>query len=69
MLLFVDIETIPSQQPDALAEVRATLKPPGQLKRPESIQSWWENEAEGAAVEAWRKQSLDATWGKSAPSP
>lgn len=59
MLLFLDIETIPSQHPDALPQVRAGLKPPGTLKKPESIAAWWENEAEAAAVEAWRKQSLD----------
>lgn len=59
MNIFLDIETIPSQHPDALAEVRATLKPPGTLKKPESIAAWWANEAEAAAVEAWRKQALD----------
>ena len=59
MNIFLDIETIPSQHPDALADVRATLKPPGTLKKAESIAAWWANEAEAAAVEAWRKQALD----------
>ena len=59
MNVFLDIETIPSQHPEALSSARAMLKPPGTLKKPESIAAWWANEAETAAVEAWRKQSLD----------
>jgi hypothetical protein len=59
MNIFLDVETIPNQHPEALAAVRATLKPPAALKKPESIAAWWENEAEGAAAETWRKQSLD----------
>ncbi|HMN91662.1 MAG TPA: hypothetical protein PKC60_00385 [Hydrogenophaga sp.] len=59
MNIYLDTETIPSQHPDALAEVRSTLKPPGTLKKPESIAAWWATEAEAAAVEAWRRQALD----------
>lgn len=59
MNLYLDIESIPSQHPDALAQVRATIKPPATLKKPESIAAWWASEADAAAQEAWRKQSLD----------
>lgn len=59
MQLFIDVETVPSQAADALAEVRATLKPPGTLKKAESIAAWWANDAEAAAEEAHRKQALD----------
>lgn len=59
MQLFVDVETVPSQHPDALAEVRAGLRPPGTLKKAESIAAWWANDAEAAAEEAHRKQALD----------
>ncbi len=59
MNIFIDVETVPSQNPAALAAVKATLKPPGTLKKPESIARWWEEESEGAAQEIWRKQSLD----------
>jgi hypothetical protein len=64
MKLFIDVETVPSQQPEALAAVRASLKPPGTLKKPESIAAWWATEADSAAAEAWRKQSFDATHGE-----
>lgn len=59
MNLYLDIESIPSQHPDALALVRASIKPPATLKKPESIAAWWASEADAAAQDAWRKQSLD----------
>jgi hypothetical protein len=59
MLLFVDIETIPSQAPGALALVRDGIKPPGTLKKPESIANWWLTEADQAVQDQYRKQSLD----------
>ena len=59
MQMFIDVETVPSQHPEALAAVRATLKPPGTLKKAESIAAWWANDADQAAEEAHRKQSLD----------
>ena len=59
MNLYLDIETVPGQHPGAIEAVRATLKPPGTLKKAESIAAWWANEAEAAAEEAHRKQSLD----------
>lgn len=59
MQLIFDIETIPSQHPDARAQARASIKPPGTLKKPESIAAWWETEADAATEEAYRRQSLD----------
>ena len=59
MHLIFDIETIPSQHPDAKAQARASIKPPGTLKKPESIAAWWDNEADTATEEAYRRQSLD----------
>ncbi|GAB3355469.1 MULTISPECIES: 3'-5' exonuclease family protein [Giesbergeria] len=59
MNLFIDIETVPSQHPDALATVALNIRPPGTLKKAESIAAWWANEADQATQEAWRKQALD----------
>lgn len=64
MNLFIDVETIPSQHPEALALVRASIKPPATLKKAESIAAWWASEADTAAQEAWRKQSFDGTVGE-----
>ena len=59
MQIAIDIETIPSQAPHALEEVRSTIAPPATLKKAESIAAWWDTEADAAAQAAWRKQSLD----------
>lgn len=59
MLLFVDIESVPSQAPDAKDIIRASLKPPAQMKLAATIDKWWMTEADAAADEQWRRQSLD----------
>lgn len=59
MRIAIDIETIPSQEPHALADVRDTIAPPATLKKAESIAAWWDTEAAAAAEAAWRKQALD----------
>ena len=59
MQVFIDIETVPSQQAGAREQVRATIRPPATLKKAESISAWIATEAAGAAEIAFRKQSLD----------
>ena len=59
MLIYIDVETIPSQRPDARDLVRQHVKPPGTYRKPESIAAWHATEGPGAVEEAWRKQSLD----------
>lgn len=59
MNLFLDIETVPSQHPDAMANVVLGIRPPGTLKKPESIAAWYATEADQAAQDVWRKQALD----------
>ena len=58
MQIIFDLETVPSQHPDARELVRASIKPPGTLKKPESIAAWWANEADAAVEDAYRRQSL-----------
>ncbi len=55
----IDIETIPSQQAGARDLIRASIKPPGTLKKPESIAAWWAGESDTAVEDSYRKQSLD----------
>lgn len=64
MHIFFDVETIPSQHPEARTWARETVKPPGSYKKPESIAKWWEEEGEAAADEAYRRQALDAAAGE-----
>lgn len=62
--LTVDIETIPAQRPDVLEEIRASIKPPGNIKKSESIAAWMEAEAPAAIDEAYRKTGLDGAYGQ-----
>lgn len=64
MRMYIDVETIPSQAPGEVDRIRATLKPPGTLKRAESIAAWWQDEAPAAAEAEWRKQALDPAAGE-----
>jgi DNA polymerase elongation subunit (family B) len=61
--IYLDIETIPSQSPDLLAKLRADVKPPGNIKKPESIAAWMEENADSAAAEAMEKTSFDPGYG------
>jgi len=62
--IYIDIETIPSQQPGAREQARANLKPPGNMKKHDTIAAWWDTEGESASEEAYRKQALDAADGE-----
>lgn len=62
--LYIDIETIPAQRPDVLEEIRSSIKPPGNIKKPESIAAWMETEAAAATDEAYRKTGLDGAYGQ-----
>lgn len=64
MNLFIDIETIPAQRPDVMEEIKASIKAPGQFKKPESIAEWLRTEGEAAAEEAYRKTGLDGAYGQ-----
>ncbi len=58
--IIFDIETVPSQHPQALDLVRQGLKPPATMKLPATIAKWWAEEADNAAQTEYRKQSLDS---------
>lgn len=55
----IDIETVPSQKPGAREEIRASIKPPGTLKKAESIAAWWATDSAAAVEAEYRRQSLD----------
>jgi hypothetical protein len=59
-LLFVDIETVCAGDPiDPL-----TLIPPAQMKKPDTIAKWYEEEAPALAKELYRKRALDSMQGE-----
>jgi DNA polymerase elongation subunit (family B) len=61
--IYIDLETIPNQSPDYRMKVRANIKPPATIKKPESIMAWLEENAETATDEAVAKTSFDPAYG------
>lgn len=61
--IYLDIETLPNQSPEYRARVRETIKPPGTIKKPESIMAWLEENAEAATDDAVAKTSFDPAFG------
>ena len=62
--LVIDLETICSQRPGALEEIRANIKAPGNMSKPETIAAWMRDNADTAAEEAWKKTALDGSQGE-----
>lgn len=61
--VYLDIETIPCQSEEYRTRVREGIKPPGAIKKPESILQWLEENAETATDEAVAKTSFDPAYG------
>lgn len=61
--VYLDIETIPNQSPEYRAKVRESIKPPGNIKKPESIAAWLSENGDAAADEAVAKTSFDPAHG------
>ena len=60
--LYIDIETIPSQKPDAKDGI--IVAPPGNFKKPESIQKWIDENKEIETEKQYQKFSLDGALGE-----
>ena len=63
MLLTLDIETLPATDEKLISEIAATIKAPGQYKKPESIAEWFATEGAKAINEAISKTSFDGLYG------
>lgn len=61
--LFLDIETIPAQTDEAKARIAAAVKPPGNLKKADSIAAWEKESKPTAIDEAVAKSSLNGAYG------
>ena len=60
MKIYIDIETIPTQNADFQAYVTETLKPPANYKSEDTIAKWFEQNKD----EAVAKTALDGTFGE-----
>ena len=63
-LLCVDVESIPDQTPGAYERILAELKPPGNLKKADTIATWWKTSAKEAAEKIYHNTCLDGTTGE-----
>ena len=57
--LYFDLETIPCQDPEYLAELERKVTAPGNIKKPESIKKWLDENRKSAAIDALCKTSFD----------
>jgi hypothetical protein len=64
MNLFIDIETLPTENPFVLDRIRKSITAPSQYKKPESIAQWMADNLEAETVLAASKTALDGTWGR-----
>lgn len=63
MNLYLDIETIPSQDPALFAKFRAEVAPPASYKKQESIDEWMRENADRVAQDQVDKTGLDPAHG------
>lgn len=63
MLITIDIETLPSSDPEVIAELAAAIKPPGTIKKQESIDTWMAENKEAALKEAVHKTGFSGLYG------
>ena len=63
MNIYLDIETIPAQSDAIRADIAQGVKPPGTLKKAESIAAWEESDKPQAVIEAIGKTSFDPAYG------
>ena len=61
--LYLDIETIPAQDPAVRAEIEASMEPPGNISKAETIAAWHAEKKPALVEEVWRRTSLDGSRG------
>lgn len=62
--LFLDIETIPTEDPQLIAKLASKIKPPGNYRKPETIEAWLQEEGKAVLDESILRTALDGTYGR-----
>ncbi|MGQ5522955.1 hypothetical protein ACUHMQ_06795 [Chitinimonas sp. PSY-7] len=62
--LFLDIETLPTENPEIIAEIAANITAPGNYTKAESIAQWEAEKKPALVEEAIRKTALDPWFGR-----
>lgn len=63
-ILYIDLETIPSQDPEYIQECRDSIRPPANYKLPESINKWVYLHGDAEADKKHRLTSFDGLHGE-----
>jgi len=63
MYLYLDIETIPAQSEEVRARIAESIKPPGSMKKAETIAQWEKEQKPAAVEEAIAKTALNGAYG------
>lgn len=63
MILTLDIETIPTSDPEIIAEITAGILPPKTMSKAETIAEWEKEDKPGLVAEAIKRTSFDAAFG------
>ncbi len=61
--LYLDIETIPTQDAGVIADIAATITPPGSMKKAETIEKWEIEQKPQAVADAVAKTSFSGAMG------
>lgn len=64
MNIYLDLETVPSQDPEIRAEIEASIQPPGNYSKPETIAKWEAECKPGLVEESWKKTGMDGACGQ-----
>jgi len=64
MKLFIDLETLPTDEQWIKDEIRQSISPPANYKKPESIEAWMKANGESAYQDAFSKTSFDGSSGR-----
>jgi hypothetical protein len=64
MDIFLDIETIPTQNDKLIQEIRDSIKPPANYSKPETIKKWMEENLEAEFDKKYRLTALDGLHGE-----
>ena len=64
MINFFDLETLPTNDESVIAELEKTICPPGNIKKPESVAAWMDENKESALLDLVAKTSFDGMCGR-----
>lgn len=63
MIIYLDIETLPTSDAGLIAELEASIKPPAQYKKAETIQQWMDENKQAELAALVSKTALNGLYG------